>query len=155
MKLSCPAYIVERKDSLAFQLFSYMTAIVISILLVQVLVEQALIKAMLKVPESVKVEMLDLADQANQLIEYGDMDELADWANAQDFYLFVLDEQQKPLTHRMMHPHFEFKLKFKRDLDQPLEGRVSRPIISIPLEDNNSLMIQLPHQLHPANDFIY
>ncbi len=155
MKLVCPPYIAKRKDSLAFQLFSYMTAIVISILLVQVVVEQALIKAMLKVPESIKVEMLDLAYQANQLIEYGDMDELADWANAQRFYLFVLDQEQKPLTHRMMHPHFEFKLKFKRDLDQQLEGRVSRPIISIPLEQNNSLMIQLPHQLHPAHDFIY
>ncbi|MCV5961694.1 histidine kinase sensor domain-containing protein, partial [Escherichia coli] len=67
-----------------------MTAIVISILLVQALAEQALVKAMLKVPNSVKMEMLDLAHQANVLIEHGDMDELADWANAQQFYLFVL-----------------------------------------------------------------
>lgn len=114
MKLVCPSYIAKRKDSLAFKLFSYMTAIVISILLVQALAEQALVKAMLKVPNSVKMEMLDLAHQANVLIEHGDMDELADWANAQQFYLFVLNEQLQPVTHRLMHPHFEFKLQFKR-----------------------------------------
>lgn len=153
-RFSCPAYIRHRKDGLAFQLFSYMAAIIVSILLMQVLAEQALIKAMLKVPERVKNEMLDLAHQADELIEFGDMDELADWANAQDFYLFVLDEQKKPLTHRMMHPHFEFKLRFIRKLDEQLEGRVSKPIIHIPLKNNNSLVVQLPHQLHPANDFI-
>lgn len=154
MRFVCPSYFVKRRDSLAFQLFSYMTAIVISILAVQAVAEQALVKAMLKVPASVKTEMLDLAHQANVLIEEGDMDELADWANAQHFYLFVLDENQRPLTHRLMHPHFEFKLKFKRRLDEQLEGRVSRPIFNIPLVGNNSLVIQLPHRLHPAHDFI-
>lgn len=154
MKLVCPSYITKRKDSLAFQLFSYMTAIVISILAVQAAAEQALVKAMLKVPVTVKTEMLDLAHQANVLIEDGDMDELADWANAQQFYLFVLDENLQPLTHRLMHPHFEFKLKFKRSLDEQLEGKVSRPIFSIPLVGNNSLVIQLPHRLHPAHAFI-
>ncbi|MGR5445975.1 histidine kinase sensor domain-containing protein [Vibrio jasicida] len=154
MRFVCPPYFVKRRDSLAFQLFSYMTAIVISILAVQAVAEQALVKAMLKVPASVKTEMLDLAHQANVLIEEGDMDELADWANAQHFYLFVLDENQRPLTHRLMHPHFEFKLKFKRRLDEQLEGRVSRPIFNIPLVGNNSLVIQLPHRLHPAHDFI-
>ncbi|MDK9780199.1 histidine kinase sensor domain-containing protein [Vibrio sp. B172a] len=154
MRFVCPSYFVKRRDSLAFQLFSYMTAIVISILAVQAVAEQALVKAMLKVPNSVKTEMLDLAHQANVLIEEGDMDELADWANAQHFYLFVLDENQRPLTHRLMHPHFEFKLKFKRRLDEQLEGRVSRPIFNIPLVGNNSLVIQLPHRLHPAHDFI-
>ncbi|MGR5238584.1 histidine kinase sensor domain-containing protein [Vibrio alfacsensis] len=154
MKLVCSPYITKRKGSLAFQLFSYMTAIVFSILVVQDVVEQVLVKAMLKVPSSVKTEMLDLAYQANVLIDYGDMDELADWANAQHFYLFVLDENYQPLTHRMMHPHFEFKLRFKRSIDDQLEGRVSRPIINIPLVNNNSLVVQLPHQLHPAHDFI-
>ncbi|EGQ8680157.1 HAMP domain-containing protein [Vibrio parahaemolyticus] len=154
MKLVCPSYIAKRKDSLAFKLFSYMTAIVISILLVQALAEQALVKAMLKVPNSVKMEMLDLAHQANVLIEHGDMDELADWANAQQFYLFVLNEQLQPVTHRLMHPHFEFKLQFKRSIDDQLEDKVNRPIISIPLVQQHNLVIQLPHRLHPANDFI-
>lgn len=154
MKLTCPPFIAKRKDSLAFKLFSYMTAIVISILVVQAMAEQALVKAMLKVPDSVREEMLDLAHQANVLIEHGDMDELADWANAQNFYLFVLNEHQQPVTHRLMHPHFEFKLQFKRSIDDQLEGKVNRPIINIPLVKDNSLVIQLPHRLHPAHDFI-
>lgn len=154
MKFRCPSYISQRKDSLAFQLFSYMTAIVFSILAVQALAEQALVKAVLKVPNHVKTEMLDLAHQANVMIEYGDMDELADWANSQKYYLFVLDENLHPLTHRLMHPHFEFKLQFKRSLDEQLKGRVSQPIFSIPLVGNNSLVIQLPHRLHPAREFI-
>ncbi|MDF5586170.1 two-component sensor histidine kinase, partial [Vibrio parahaemolyticus] len=54
MKLRCPPFIAKRKDSLAFKLFSCMTAIVISILVVQSLAEQALVKAMLKVPDSVR-----------------------------------------------------------------------------------------------------
>ncbi|MBR9875779.1 MAG: HAMP domain-containing protein [Vibrionaceae bacterium] len=154
MKFVCPSYIVKRKDSLAFKLFRYMTAIVISILLVQHLAERALVKAMLKVPDSVKSEMLDLAHQANVLIEHGDMEELADWANAQQFYLFVLNEQLQPITHRLMHPHFEFKLQFKRSINDQLEGKVNRPIINIPLVNKHNLVIQLPHRLHPANDFI-
>ncbi|NMS52317.1 histidine kinase sensor domain-containing protein, partial [Vibrio parahaemolyticus] len=79
---------------------------------------------------------------------------LADWANAQNFYLFVLNEHQQPVTHRLMHPHFEFKLQFKRSIDDQLEGKVNRPIINIPLVHGNTLVIQLPHRLHPANDFI-
>jgi signal transduction histidine kinase len=154
MKFDFSSYIVKRKGSLAFKLFSYMTAIVISILLVQALAEQALVKAMLKVPDRAKSEMLDLAHQANVLIEHGDMNELADWANAQQFYLFVLNEQLQPITHRSMHPHFEFKLQFKRSIDDQLEGKPSRPIISIPLIQKHNLVIQLPHRLHPANDFI-
>ncbi|MCY9879229.1 histidine kinase sensor domain-containing protein [Vibrio natriegens] len=154
MKIVCPSYIVKRKDSLAFKLFSYMTAIVISILLVQDLTERALVKAMLKVPDSVKSEMLELAHQANELIEYGDMDELADWANAQQFYLFVLNEQLQPITHRLMHPHFEFKLQFKRSLDSQLEDKVNQPLINIPLVNEHNLVIELPLRLHPANDFI-
>ncbi|WP_408058869.1 histidine kinase sensor domain-containing protein [Vibrio mytili] len=148
------AYIAQRKDRLAFKLFSYMSVIVISILLLQALAEQAMVKAMLKVPDSLKIEMLDLAHQANVLIRYGDMDEIADWARAQKFRVFVLDDQLQPLTHRQMHPHFEFKLQFRRSLDTQLEGRVSQPIISIPLVNNNHLAIQIPHQLHPANDFV-
>jgi len=154
MKLRCPPFIVQHKDSLACKLFSYMATIVISILVVQAIVEQALVKTILKVPESVREEMLDLAHQANILIEHGDMDKLADWANAQNFYLFVLNEHQQPITHRLMHPHFEFKLQFKRSIDDQLDGKVNRPIINIPLVHGNSLVIQLPHRLHPANDFI-
>ncbi|GAD77210.1 putative two-component histidine kinase [Vibrio azureus NBRC 104587] len=148
-------YMSRHKDGLAFQLFSYMVVIVISILVAQTLAEQALVKTMLKVPQSVKNEMLDLAQKANVLIEDGNMEALANWAQAQRFDLFVVDENAQPLTQRMMHPHFQFKLQFKRSIDEQLENRVSRPIISIPLKKGMDLVIQLPHQLHPAREFIF
>ena len=149
----CPNFIAKRKDGLTFQLFSYLTVILVSILILQGLAEKALMKALLKVPETVKEEMLDLAYQANVLIEDGDMDELADWGNAQDYYLFVLDKEGRPITHRDMHPHFEFKLRFLRTLDHQLGARVSKPIFGIPLIEGNTLVVQLPHQVHPAQNF--
>ena len=151
--LRCPDFIAKRKDGLTFQLFSYLTVILVSILILQGVAERALMKALLKVPESVKAEMLDLAYQANVLIEEGDMDELADWGNAQGYYLFVIDENNRPITHRHMHPHFEFKLKYLRTLDHQLSDRVSKPIFGLPLNNGNTLVIQLPHQFHPAKSF--
>ncbi|MFS1859543.1 histidine kinase sensor domain-containing protein [Vibrio lentus] len=151
--LRCPDFIAKRKDGLTFQLFSYLTVILVSILILQGVAERALMKALLKVPESVKSEMLDLAYQANVLIEEGDMDELADWGNAQGYYLFVIDENNRPITHRHMHPHFEFKLKYLRTLDHQLSDRVSKPIFGLPLNHGNTLVIQLPHQFHPAKSF--
>lgn len=151
--LHCPDYIAKRKDGLTFQLFSYLTVILVSILILQGVAERALMKALLKVPESVKAEMLDLAYQANVLIEEGDMDELADWGNAQEYYLFVIDKDNQPITHRHMHPHFEFKLQYLRTLDHQLSDRVSKPIFGLPLNNGNTLVIQLPHQFHPAKSF--
>lgn len=151
--LRCPGYIAKRKDGLTFQLFSYLTVILVSILILQGVAERALMKALLKVPESVKAEMLDLAYQANVLIEEGDMDELADWGNAQEYYLFVIDKDNQPITHRHMHPHFEFKLQYLRTLDHQLSDRVSKPIFGLPLNNGNTLVIQLPHQFHPAKSF--
>ena len=113
----CPSFIEKRKDGLTFQLFTYLTIIIVSIFIFQGIAEKALMRALLKVPESVKAEMLDLAYQANVLIGEGDMDELADWGNAQEYYLFILDGDNHPITHRHMHPHFEFKLKFLRTLE--------------------------------------
>ncbi|MBN3491849.1 histidine kinase sensor domain-containing protein [Vibrio neptunius] len=150
----CPEAIATRKDALVFQLFSYMSAVIISILLLQAVAEQALMKAVLKVPPALKAQMLTLAEEANVLIEEGDMDDLADWANAQPFYLFVLNEEHKPLSHRQMHPHFEFKLRFLRELDGPLNDQVSKPLIGIPLIERNTLVIQLPSEVHPAHRFI-
>ncbi|MCG9582449.1 histidine kinase sensor domain-containing protein [Vibrio tubiashii] len=144
----------KRKDSLAFQLFSYMSTVIISIVILQAVAEQALIKIMLKVPLEVKQDIQSLAHQANVLIEDGDMDELADWANAQPYYLFVLDPENKPLSHRQMHPHFEFKLRFLREIDELLEDRVNKPLIGVRLDKGNTLVVQLPSQLHPAHRFI-
>ncbi|MFA0248077.1 histidine kinase sensor domain-containing protein [Vibrio sp. 10N.261.45.A4] len=151
--LRCPDFVIKRKDGLTFQLFSCLTVILVSILILQGVAERALMKALLKVPEPVKAEMLDLAYQANVLIEEGDMDELADWGNAQRYYLFIIDENNRPITHRHMHPHFEFKLKYLRTLDHQLSDRVSKPIFGLPLDNGNTLVIQLPGQFHPAKSF--
>ncbi|MFA0112915.1 histidine kinase sensor domain-containing protein [Vibrio sp. 10N.261.46.E11] len=151
--LRCPDFVIKRKDGLTFQLFSYLTVILVSILILQGVAERALMKALLKVSEPVKAEMLDLAYQANVLIEEGDMDELADWGNAQGYYLFVIDENNRPITHRHMHPHFEFKLQYLRTLDHQLSDRVSKPIFGLPLDNGNTLVVQLPGQFHPAKSF--
>ncbi|MFA0078917.1 histidine kinase sensor domain-containing protein [Vibrio artabrorum] len=151
--LRYPDFIAKRKDGLTFQLFSYLTVILVSILLLQGVAERALMKALLKVPESVKAEMLDLAYQANVLLGEGDMDELADWGNAQAYSLFVIDQDHQPITHRDMHPHFEFKLNYLRKLDHQLSDRVSKPIFGLPLNNGKTLVIQLPDQVHPAKSF--
>lgn len=153
-RLNLPHSIAQRKDSLVFQLFSHMSAVIISILLLQVVAEQALVKAVLKVPDTLKQHILELAEQANVLISEGDMDELADWANAQPYYLFVLNRENQPLSHRQMHPHFEFKLRFLRELDGPLNDTVSKPLIGVQLIGGNTLVVQLPSELHPAHRFI-
>lgn len=149
----CPSFIEKRKDGLTFQLFAYLTIIIVSIFIFQGIAEKALMRALLKVPDSVKSDMLDLAYQADILIEEGDMDELADWANAQEYYLFVLDKDKHPITHRHMHPHFEFKLRFLRDLDHQLDAQVNQPILGIPLKHDNLLVVQFPRYFHPAHTF--
>lgn len=153
-QFAVPSSIAKRKDSLFFQLFSYMSAVIISIVLLQALAEQALVSAVLKVPPRVKQNIENLAQQANVLIEEGDMDELADWGNAQPYYLFVLNAHSQPITHRQMHPHFEFKLRFLRELNGPLNDRVSKPLIGVRLVKGNTLVVQLPSELHPAHRFI-
>lgn len=152
--LRCPQSIAKRKDTLFFQLLSYMSAVIISIVVLQALAEQALVRTVLKVPDEIKRDIESFAQQADVLIEDGDMDELADWANAQPYYLFVLNAENKPITHRKMHPHFEFKLRFLRELYGPLGDKVSRPLIGVHLSEGNTLVVQLPHEKHPAHQFI-
>ncbi|MCE7535893.1 histidine kinase sensor domain-containing protein [Aliivibrio fischeri] len=150
---SCPSFICKYKNGLVFRLFSAFAVSLFLIISLQSLAEIALMKSMLRIPSSIQTKMLDLAEQANILIEEGDMDELADWASAQEYYLFVLDQNNRPITHRDMHPHFEFKLKFLRPLNTQLDNEVNQPIIGIPLEDGLTIVIQMPYQYHPANNF--
>lgn len=149
-----PSSVINQyKNGLAFRLFSAFAISLVLIIVLQSLAEMALMKSMLRIPKSVQTKMLDLADQANVLIEDGDMDELADWARAQDYYLFVLDKNKRPITHRDMHPHFEFKLKYLHSLDTQLDNKVNKPIIGIPLINGLTIVIQMPYQEHPANHF--
>lgn len=150
---NCPSVFCKHKNGLAFRLFSAFATSLFLIISLQSLAEIALMKSMLRVPSSIQEEMLDLANQANILIAEGDMDELADWGRAQEYYLFVLDKNKHPITHRDMHPHFEFKLRYLRPLDTQLDNEVNRPIIGIPLDNGLTIVIQMPYQQHPANDF--
>ncbi|MGF1731196.1 histidine kinase sensor domain-containing protein [Photobacterium kasasachensis] len=143
------------RDGLAFRLFSYFAVILTLILVLQNIAEVALIKALLHVPERIQTEMLSLAEQAEVMIEEGDMDELADWERGQDYYLFVLDKERRTISGRDMHPHFEFKLNFIRQLDTTFENRVNQPVISIPLSTGHEIVIQFPHEYHPARYFPY
>ncbi len=81
------------------------------------------------------------------------MDELADWGNACCYYLFVIDENNRttitPSTHA---PALEFKLKYLRTRSST-DDRVSKPIFGLPLNNGKTLVIQLPHQFHPAKSF--
>ncbi|OCH19219.1 histidine kinase sensor domain-containing protein [Aliivibrio sp. 1S128] len=150
---SCPSFIRKHRNGLAFRLFSSFAIILVVILSLQSLAEIALMKSMLRIPSSIQDKMLDLAYQANVLIDEGDMDELADWANAQEYYLFVLDKNNRPITHRDMHPHFEFKLKYLRPLNTQLDNKVNQPIIGIPLNDGLTIVMQMPYKYHPARYF--
>ena len=152
---ACPSFVRKHKNGLAFRLFSAFAVSLFLIISLQSLAEIALMKSMLRIPASIQTKMLDLADQANVMIEDGDMDELADWARAQEYYLFVLDENKRPITHRDMHPHFEFKLKYLRPLDTQLDNEVNQPIIGIPLKEGLTIVIQMPYQYHPANRFSF
>ncbi len=150
---SCPPFIRRHKNGLAFRLFSAFAVSLFLIISLQSLAEIALMKSILRIPTSIQTKMLDLAYQANVLIDDGDMDELADWANAQEYYLFVLDKNNRPITHRDMHPHFEFKLKYLRPLNTQLDSEVNQPIIGIPLNNGLTIVMQMPYKYHPAHNF--
>ncbi|MCW8331711.1 histidine kinase sensor domain-containing protein [Photobacterium sp. SDRW27] len=143
------------RDGLAFRLFSYFAVILSLIMILQNIAEVALVKTLLHVPKKIQAEMLELADQAEVMIREGDMDELADWERGQHYYLFVLDKERHTISGRQMHPHFEFKLNFIRDLDTTFENQVNQPVIAIPLSTGHDLVIQFPHEYHPARYFPY
>jgi len=151
----CALFFLGDRDGLAFRLFSYFAVILTLILVLQNIAEVALVRALLHVPEKIQTEMLALAEQAEVMIEEGDMDELADWERGQHYYLFVLNKEQRTISGRDMHPHFEFKLNFIRKLDTTFENRVNQPVISIPLRTGHELVIQFPHEYHPARYFPY
>lgn len=148
-----PSFVRKHKNGLVFRLFSAFAVSLFLIISLQSLAEIALMKSMLRIPASIQTKMLDLADQANVMIEEGDMDELADWARAQEYYLFVIDENKRPITLRDMDPHFEFKLKYLRPLNTQLSNEVNQPIIGIPLNNGLTIVMQMPYQYHPARNF--
>lgn len=148
-------YKPHQQHGLVMRLFSYFTISLLLILLLQNLAEIALVKAMLHVPKKVQQNMLVMAEQAQHLIDNGNKQQLGQWEEKQPYYLFVLDKKQHEMGDRKMHPHFAFKLNYARRINALLDSRVNQPIFAIPLKDGNQLMVQLPHQLHPAKYFSF
>ena len=149
------AFCLGDRDGLAFKLFSSFAVTLFIILLLQNIAEAAMVRVLLQMPEKIREEMVELAYQAEVMIRDGDMDELADWERGQSYYLFVLDGENHAISGRDMHPHFEFKLQFSRDIDTVFDNEVSQPIIGIPLVTGHTLYIQLPRNRHPAQYFAY
>lgn len=143
-----------KSDSLVFQLFGYMSTVLILILVLQAIAEHALIRVMLGVPLEIKNELYQLVEEANSFIDTNDISGLEEWEESQPYYIFVLNNLNKPLTSRQMHPHFEFKLKFLREIDEILDNKVNKPLIGMGLRNGNKLIVQLPSQKHPAHRYL-
>ncbi|QUM85679.1 histidine kinase sensor domain-containing protein [Moritella sp. 36] len=148
-------------QGLAFRLFSYFAITLVLILSLQSIAEMALVRVLLHLPANVKVEMLDLAQQADALLDNKDSEgnvdraKLAEWEEAQSSYLFVLDDNLEEVSTRVMHPHFKFKLRYIRPLDTILENKVNKPVISLPLRPGYQLIVQFSDKQHPAHYFPY
>ena len=149
------------RQGLAFRLFSYFAITLVLILSLQSIAEMALVRVLLHLPATVKMEMLDLAKQADLLLDSKDSEgnidrnKLAEWEAAQSSYLFVLNDQFEEVSSRIMHPHFKFKLRFIRPLDTILENKVNKPVIALPLRPGYQLIVQFSDKLHPAHNFPY
>jgi len=166
MNLACvktarQLFFLGDRQGLAFRLFSYFAITLVLILSLQSIAEMALVRVLLQLPATVKTEMLDLAEQANRLLDDKDSEgnvdrtKLAEWEDAQSSYLFVLNDDFEEVSTRIMHPHFKFKLRYIRPLDTILENRVNKPVISLPLRPGYQLIVQFSDKQHPAHHFPY
>lgn len=161
VKTAKKLFFLGDRQGLAFRLFSYFAITLVLILSLQSIAEMALVRVLLHLPTSVKTEMLDLARQADALLDSKDSDgnvdrdKLAQWEAAQSSYLFVLNNEFEAVSSRVMHPHFKFKLRFIRSLDTILENKVNKPVIALPLRPGYQLVVQFSDKQHPAHYFPY
>jgi len=141
---------------LQVKLFSYFAVSLLAILLIATAIESVVLNQLLTLPASTQAHLQKLANEAKAFLNKNDIEGLAKWESEQDFTLYILDKDQKSVSHREMHPHFVFKLQYMRQLQQPMGDRVRKPLIGIPLSDSfNSdaaltLVVQLNADLHPA-----
>ncbi|GAL03255.1 probable two-component system sensor kinase [Photobacterium aphoticum] len=143
------------KEGLAFKLFSSFAVSLFIILVLQNLAEAALVRTLLFIPQSIKTQMIDMAEQADTLLKADDPKALAQWEDAQSYTVFVLDKDDQVVSGRAMHPHFRFKLRFARDINTRFDNQVNQPIIAIPLVSGHRIVIKFPHEYHPARTFAY
>ena len=147
---------------LQFKLFSYFAISLLAILLIATAIESLVLNKLLTLPQSTQQQLTTLAEQASQLVTEGDIEALAEWEKRQDFTLYILDNDLQVISQREMHPHFIFKLKYLKQLKQPLGDRVQKPLIGVPLSphlydklgqqqpQDLTLVVQLNANLHPA-----
>ncbi|REL26913.1 sensor histidine kinase [Thalassotalea euphylliae] len=141
--------------SISQRLFGYFSAIFLLVFTLSTLIELLLINTLLTLPAKLQQEFQDLAYQAQAYIDNNDLASLKNWEEAQRYALYVVDNENKSITAREIHPHAQFKMSQSRQLDQPMNNRVSKPMLAIHLSNDDHLMIQLPWQLHPADEAKY
>ena len=143
---------------LQFKLFSYFAISLLAILLIATAIESLVLNKLLTLPSTTQEQLTELASEAKVFIRNSDIEGLTQWEKQQVFTLFILNNDLQALTKREMHPHFVFKLKYLKQLKQPMGDRVQKPLIAVPLGKhliNNkrqelTLVVQLNAALHPA-----
>lgn len=107
--------------------------------------------SLLTLPDELQQEFLTLANQAEQYIVEDDLTGLKNWEEAQKYTLFVVNKQNQSITHRKIHTYMQSKMSFSHQFDQPMNDWVSKPMVALHLQSGERLMLQLPWQLHPAD----
>ncbi|MCP4326786.1 MAG: HAMP domain-containing protein [Psychromonas sp.] len=148
-----PLHWLGARGSLAMRLFTSFSIIFILLFSLDIVVRLVLEKTTLAIPDDVKSEMLALQQQANSLLQEGDIMKITHWEKQQSYYLFILDTFNKNISLREMHPHFEFKMRYSRSIHDSLNSRVNKPIIDFALNNSYRLVIQFPEEKHPAHHF--
>jgi len=141
------------RDSLTMRLFTSFSIIFILLFSLDIVVRMVLVRTTLDIPKDVQKEMRVLQQQATQLIAEGDIKKITHWEDQQSYYLFIINAHQQNISLRVMHPHFEFKMRFARSIHDSLNPRVNKPIIDLALSDGYRLVIQFPADKHPAHFF--
>lgn len=139
------------KLGIAQRLFAYFSLIFIVIFTLSTFIESMIIGALLTLPDELQQEFLTLAKQAEGYIDNKDIAGLKTWEEAQEYTLYVVNQQNESITKRDIHPYVKSKMSFSHQFNQPMNNWVSKPMVVLHLTSGEHLMLQLPWQLHPAD----
>lgn len=137
------------------RLFVYFSSIFLVIFTILTIIESILLNVLLTLPDELQAEFQQLAVKAEHYILTNDIAGLAAWEEAQEYTLYVVDEKNQSIAKRQIHPYVRSKMSFSYNSNKPVNNHVSKPMIAIDLPSNLTLMIQLPWQLHPADQAKY
>lgn len=136
--------------SLTQRLFYYFSSIFLLIFTLSTVIESMLLDKLLTLPDELQQEFQTLAHEAEGFISSKDIAGLKAWEEGQKYTLYVVNNKNKSITARTIHPYVQSKMSFSHQFNQPMNNWVSKPMITIHLSSSLHLMIQLPWQLHPA-----